>query len=118
MVNSAAEAAESDYIAARGPRDLAQASPRYQAAYHERYGQLLAIARDMHHCPPCSKSWQSWLEWRLPPAPIVLCPAGKPSVRQIAEHQEARYQQWHTTVRTQQDLIHRICAARHQGRRR
>ena len=116
-MSSAAEVAEADYIAARRQRDLTGADPRYRAAYQERYSELLAIAKDMQHCPPCSASWQAWLEWRLLPAPIVLCSPNR-TVREIAASQEARYQEWRSTVRTQQDLIHRICAARHQRRRR
>lgn len=89
-MSSAVEAADADYIVGRGPRDLGDASPRYRAAYHKRYSELLAIARDMQHCPPCSKEWHAWLDWTLPPEPIVLCSPGRPSVREMRAHQEVR----------------------------
>jgi hypothetical protein len=59
-------------------------------------------------CPPCSRAWLAWLDWRLPPAPVQLISIGN-RVREASDRREGRYRQWRDTVRFQQGLIRSRC---------
>jgi len=63
-------------------------------------------------CGPCSSLWLRWLDYTLPPPPIVLCSPGR-TVGEIQASQERRYQEWRDTVRFHQDLITRQCGQGH-----
>jgi hypothetical protein len=66
-------------------------------------------------CPPCSAAWLAWLDWTMPPPPIRLDGTGIRTARDVREAQQRRADDYYATIRYQQDLITRICAARHQG---
>jgi len=73
-------------------------------------GSTPAAPAGYQRCEPCSAAWLAWLDYRLPPAPIVLCSPNR-SAREIAASQQRRYQEWRDTIRFEQDLITRLCAA-------
>lgn len=60
-------------------------------------------------CDPCWAAWHRWLDYRIPPAPIVLCSPNR-GVREIAASAERRYQDWRDTIRWHQDHTARLCA--------
>ena len=68
-------------------------------------------------CPPCSREWMAWLDYRLPPPPVGLVSiGGRNKVREVADRREARYRTWRETVRFQQGLIEGSCpGAGHYG---
>lgn len=51
----------------------------------------------------------SWLDYKLPPAPIVLINPGVNSVRDVLQHKASRTQDWKDTITTQQRIIREIC---------
>jgi hypothetical protein len=59
-------------------------------------------------CGPCSALWMRWLDYELPPPPIVLCSPNR-TAREIQASQERRSKEWRDTVRFHQDLIARQC---------
>ena len=67
-------------------------------------------------CGPCSAEWMAWLDYSPPPPPIRLDGTGIRTVRDVQAAQERRYQDWRDTVRFQQDLIRRQCAAGHHAK--
>lgn len=60
-------------------------------------------------CPSHKKSWDEWMDYRLPPPPITLLQVGRPSARGIQEQQEARYREWKDTMNFQLGLIAGWC---------
>lgn len=64
----------------------------------------------MSMCPPCSRAWMAWLDYRLPPPPIRIDGTGIRRVTDIRYYHERRYREWRDTVRYQQDLIGRLCS--------
>lgn len=60
-------------------------------------------------CPPCSRAWMAWLDYRLPPAPIRIDGTGIRRVTDIRYYHERRYREWRDTVLWQQGLIRRLC---------
>lgn len=51
----------------------------------------------------------SWLDYKLPPEPIVLINPGSYRVQDVLEHRRYRTQQWRDTITSQQKLIKDSC---------
>jgi hypothetical protein len=66
-------------------------------------------------CQPCSAAWHAWLDAPMATPPIRLDGTGIRTVRDVREAQQRRADDHYALVRRQQELIIRICAARHQG---
>lgn len=52
----------------------------------------------------------AWLSYRTKPGPQIV-QIGTPSVARMREAAEARFRQWRDTIRSQQELIEKCCAA-------
>ena len=64
----------------------------------------------MSLCPPCSREWQAWLDYRLPPPPIRIDGTGIRRVMDIRYYHERRHREWRDTVLFEQGLIEKGCA--------
>lgn len=59
-------------------------------------------------CEPCWGLWHRWLDYKPPPAPIVLCSPNR-TVREIRDSQRRRADDTYELIRTQQAMIAAQC---------
>jgi hypothetical protein len=70
-------------------------------------------------CERCQAEWMAWLDYREPLVPRLILHAGYDgTAKGMLDNQRAAFERWRCTVRGQQELIERICAAQHVPPRR
>lgn len=67
-------------------------------------------------CAPCKKKSDGWLDYRVSPSLKIASGASRDDTPAgVADARRARYDTWRNTIRTQQELIRRLCAEQHQA---
>jgi hypothetical protein len=66
-------------------------------------------------CPPCHEAWRSWFNYRIVPGLRINSGATRDdTLAGIKDRQRARFEEWRDTIRSNQELIEKICARRHR----
>lgn len=63
-------------------------------------------------CVPCSAAHSAWLDYRLPRVPGFAHGSGAPydvSATGLRDQRHARFEEWRSTIRFNQDLIASTC---------